>query len=180
MLFKVADSINPVTAASVQVVGHDEVEGQVSSGQFCGTGNNYTLHFVALFDRPFSSAGDMGQPGPPREHRMLRTTCGSYVTFDTTTERSVLMKVGISFVSTDDALQNLRVGGSRAGRCNRSARRRSSGGTHSSGASRYTVARRLSSTPSTRRCTTRSSFPNVVSDVIRPLRRERRQGPYGR
>ena len=33
------------TAASVHVVGHDEVEGQVSSGQFCGTGTE--LH-VAL------------------------------------------------------------------------------------------------------------------------------------
>ena len=60
MLFKVAGSINPVTAASVHVVGHDEVEGQVTSGQFCGTGTNYTVHFVALFDRPFSSAGTWG------------------------------------------------------------------------------------------------------------------------
>ena len=48
VLFKVADSSNPVTASSVRLVGHDEVEGQVSSGQFCGTGTSYTLHFVAL------------------------------------------------------------------------------------------------------------------------------------
>src|SRR5271155_159313 len=46
VLFKVADSSNPVSAASVQVLGHDEVEGQVSSGQFCGTGTSYTIHFV--------------------------------------------------------------------------------------------------------------------------------------
>jgi putative alpha-1,2-mannosidase len=63
VLFKVADSSNPVTAASVQVLGHDEVEGQVSSGQFCGTGTPYTLHFVALFDRPFSSAGAWSSSG---------------------------------------------------------------------------------------------------------------------
>ena len=63
MLFKVADSVNPVTAASVHVVGHNEVEGQVTSGQFCGTGTNYTLHFVALFDRPFSSAGTWNSSG---------------------------------------------------------------------------------------------------------------------
>ena len=60
VLFKVADSSNPVTASSVHVVGHDEVEGQVSSGQFCGTGTTYTLHFAARFDRPFSSAGTWG------------------------------------------------------------------------------------------------------------------------
>ncbi len=109
VLFKVADSINPVTAASVHVVGHDVVEGQVSSGQFCGTGTSYTLHFVALFDRPFSSAGTWTAVGTaPGTASCTGSTCGSYVTFDTTKERQVLMKVGISFVSTQDAMQNLR------------------------------------------------------------------------
>ena len=109
VLFKVADSSNPVTAASVHVVGHDEVEGQVSSGQFCGTGTTYTLHFVALFERPFASAGTWSASGvAPGKAACTGTTCGSYVTFDTTKERQVLMKVGISFVSTNSALQNLR------------------------------------------------------------------------
>ena len=109
LLFKVADSSNPVTAASVHVVGHDEVEGQVSSGQFCGTGTSYTLHFVALFDRPFASAGTWSAGGiAPGTAACTGTACGSYVTFDTTKERQVLMKVGISFVSTGGALQNLR------------------------------------------------------------------------
>ena len=109
VLFKVADSSNPVTAASVQVLGHDEVEGQVSSGQFCGTGTPYTLHFVALFDRAFSSAGVWGNAGTlPGTTTCAGTSCGSYVTFDTTKDRQVLMKVGISFVSTQDAMQNLR------------------------------------------------------------------------
>jgi predicted alpha-1,2-mannosidase len=109
VLFKVAGSINPVTASSAQVVGHDEVEGQVSSGQFCGTGTSYTLHFVALFDRPFSSAGTWNAAGTtPGSAACSGTTCGSFVTFDTTKDRQVLMKVGISFVSTQDAMQNVR------------------------------------------------------------------------
>ena len=109
VLFKVADSSNPVTAASVRVLSHEEIEGQVSSGQFCGTGTPYTLHFVALFDRPFSSAGAWDDAGTlPGATTCTGTSCGSYVTFDTTKERQVLMKVGISFVSTDDALQNLK------------------------------------------------------------------------
>ncbi len=109
ILFKVAGSSNPVTASSVHVVGHDEVEGEVSSGQFCGTGTNYTLHFVALFDRPFSSAGTWNAAGvAPGSASCRGTSCGSFVTFDTTKERDVLMKVGISFVSTQDAMQNLR------------------------------------------------------------------------
>jgi predicted alpha-1,2-mannosidase len=109
VLFKVAGSSNPVTASSVNVVGHDEVEGQASSGQFCGTGTKYTLHFVALFNRPFSSAGTWNAAGTaPGTTACTGTACGSFVTFDTSKERQVLMKVGISFVSTEDALQNLR------------------------------------------------------------------------
>ena len=109
VLFKVADSSNPVTASTVRVVGHDEVEGQVSSGQFCGTGTAYTLHFVALFDEPFSSAGTWSRVGTtPGSTTCSGTTCGSYVTFDTTKRHQVLMKVGISFVSTQDALENLK------------------------------------------------------------------------
>ncbi len=109
LLFKVAGSVNPVTAASVQVVGRDEVVGQVSSGQFCGTGTNYTLHFVALFDRPFSSAGTWVSAGvSPGSSSCSGPTCGAFVTFDPSAGRDVLMKVGISFVSTADARQNLR------------------------------------------------------------------------
>ena len=57
VLFKVADSANPVSTASVHTVGDDEVEGQDTSGGFCQTGTNYTMYFFARFDRPFSSAG---------------------------------------------------------------------------------------------------------------------------
>ena len=67
------------------------------------------MHFVALFDRPFSSAGTWGKAGVlPGSDTCAGGTCGSFVTFDTTKERQVLMKVGISFVSTQDAMQNLR------------------------------------------------------------------------
>ncbi len=70
VLFKVADSVNPVSAASVKVVGRDEIEGQVTSGQFCQTGTNYTLHFVAQFDHPFAASGTFGNAGQ-------RARCGT-------------------------------------------------------------------------------------------------------
>jgi predicted alpha-1,2-mannosidase len=109
VLFKVGDSSNPASAASTRVVGRDEVEGQVTSGQFCGTGTNYTLHFVALFERPFAAAGSWSagvvRPGTTS---CTGPSCGAYVTFDTTSQHQVLMKVGVSFVSTADAAQNLK------------------------------------------------------------------------
>jgi predicted alpha-1,2-mannosidase len=43
----------------------------------------------------------------PGSTRCSGAGCGAYVRFNTTTRRSVLMKVGISFVSVDDAATNL-------------------------------------------------------------------------
>jgi predicted alpha-1,2-mannosidase len=109
VLFKLADSANPVTAADVQAIGHDELEGQVTSGAFCGTGTSYTLYFAAAFSRPFSAAGSWDASGVTAGRTACRgPSCGAYVTFDTTSQRTVLMKVGISFASTADALENLR------------------------------------------------------------------------
>ncbi|MGO9853621.1 MAG: GH92 family glycosyl hydrolase [Acidimicrobiales bacterium] len=108
VLFKVADSANPVSAASVRTIGDDEVEGQDTSGGFCQTGTNYTVYFFARFDRPFSSAGTWTSSGAAAGRTSCTgTSCGAFVTFDTTAQHDVLMKVGISFVSTRDAEQNL-------------------------------------------------------------------------
>ena len=110
LLFKVADNPNPVTVSDVRLVGHDEVAGQVTSGQFCGTGTNYTLYFVARFDRPFSASGSWSGSGvSPGGTACSGTDCGAYVTFDTESAATVLMKIGISFVSEANAADNLRV-----------------------------------------------------------------------
>ncbi len=108
VLFKVGDSANPATASKVVVSGHNVISGQVTSGGFCGTGTGYTLYFSARFDRPFSSSGSWSgttvSPGTPA---CAGPTCGAYVTFNTTEDPVVLMKVGISFVSDHDAAVNL-------------------------------------------------------------------------
>jgi predicted alpha-1,2-mannosidase len=108
LLFKVSGSINPVSASAVHVIGHDELTGQVTSGQFCQTGTNYTVFFVARFSRPFASAGTWESSSvSPTQTSCSGATCGAYVTFDTESQRSVLMKVGISFVSVHNAEANL-------------------------------------------------------------------------
>jgi predicted alpha-1,2-mannosidase len=110
VLFKVAGSSNPVINASVHLDGHDGISGEVESGQFCGTGTNYTLYFAAQFNRPFTSAGSWNGPVvSPGVTSCAGANCGSYVTFDARSDRTVLMKVGISFVSVRNAADNLRV-----------------------------------------------------------------------
>ena len=112
LLFKVGGSINPVSADQVRIVGDDEVEGQVTSGQFCGTGNNYTVHFVAQFEHPFAAHGTWTAAGVDAgDGACTGTSCGAYVSFDTNSadaaSRTITMKVALSFVSTPDAAANL-------------------------------------------------------------------------
>jgi len=57
MLFKIGDSQSGNVAADVQVVGNDEVTGDETAGQFCGSPGTYPVHFVARFSRPFASFG---------------------------------------------------------------------------------------------------------------------------
>ncbi len=108
ILLKVSDSANGASTAAARIVGDDEITGQVSSGGFCDTGTAYTLYFTARFNRPFSSAGSWNSTGVTAGSRSCTgKVCGTFASFDTVTDRSVLMKVGVSFVSAGDATQNL-------------------------------------------------------------------------
>ena len=100
-----------------------EVTGSASSGGFCFEPNKYKLYFAARFNRPFAAYGTwtrqalapgstsaedfslsdpsaMGGYGPTAQ-------TGAYVTFDTTKHRVLEARVGISFVSVDNARRNL-------------------------------------------------------------------------
>jgi predicted alpha-1,2-mannosidase len=74
--------------ASLEVRGNDLVVGTANTAQ------EYNIHFAAKFDRPFNSFTNLAGGG-------------GYATFNTTSDRDVLVKVGISFVSRENALQNL-------------------------------------------------------------------------
>ena len=109
VLLKVGDSANPVSRSEVRIAADGEVSGQVTSGQFCQTGTDYTVYFDARFSRPFSSAGTWdGHSVRPGTRQCSGSACGAFLTFDTEQHRDVLMKVGISFVSQANAAENLR------------------------------------------------------------------------
>ncbi|MER6356952.1 lectin [Streptomyces sp. NPDC001634] len=134
LLFKLAASQNGDSATQFQVANDREVSGQVTSGNFCGEGNAYTVYFDMVFDQPFSNSGTAAAaatPSTPRTnvppstpeapnkpvlhgavprtaHTFTPQASGSdgYVTFDTTGHRVVQAKVGISYVSAADAVGN--------------------------------------------------------------------------
>ncbi|MEV8557556.1 lectin [Streptomyces sp. NPDC051917] len=134
LLFKLTDSENGDSAAEFDVVNDKEVRGKVTSGNFCGEGNSYTVYYDMVFDQPFrhsgtalaaatpTTPGTNASPSAPEEpnkptlhgsvsrtpHTFAPRASGSdgYVTFDTTRGRTVQAKVGISYVSAAGAVGN--------------------------------------------------------------------------
>ncbi|MGW4809698.1 GH92 family glycosyl hydrolase [Kitasatospora sp. NPDC004272] len=77
------------------VLGGDRVSGYSDSGGFCGTGKKYRVYFSAVFDRGFSTSA------------LLDGGRKAMLSFDTSTNRTVTVRVGLSYVSTDNAYANM-------------------------------------------------------------------------
>lgn len=80
------------TSGDVRAAGRAELEGATTGGNFCGTANRYALYFVVRFDRPWRTGVITGG----------RAVLG----FDE--GASLLVKVGLSYVSVENARANLR------------------------------------------------------------------------
>ncbi|MBS2962655.1 lectin [Actinocrinis puniceicyclus] len=98
LILKVAAGQTPTGATSVSVLSGTELAGSVTSDGFCEATNPFTLYFAISFDRAFTASGAYGSTasGP----------AGEYVTFDTTANRTVLARVGISYTSIAEARAN--------------------------------------------------------------------------
>lgn len=101
---------NRDSGTGVNIVAPDTVTGSVSSGN-CGGSFTYTLYFAVQFDRAFTSTssgtwnGDVVTKDPSSNGK----NSGAYLSFDTTDQSVVQAKIGLSFVSVENALQNLAV-----------------------------------------------------------------------
>ena len=151
LIFKLNSSQQGDTATSFTKLSSTEVQGSVTSGNFCGPSPAYTVYFDMQFNQPFATNGTYTatgvqkganslsvkqsattatpktvspstpeKPNQPVYHGALPTTeakaavtpaltgpNGSYLTFNTTGNQTVLAKVGVSYVSTANAKANL-------------------------------------------------------------------------
>jgi len=109
LLINAGGSATGNSMSSVQVIGEDQVVGSAMSGTFCGSNTVYTIYFAVQFDRPFKSFGTWNAKAV---NAGLRSSTGkqpgAFLTFDTSRESVVKAKVGISFVSVENALLNLK------------------------------------------------------------------------
>jgi len=92
---------------SVNVSG-SQVTGQVTSGNFCGSGHTFPIYFAIEFDRAPTGFGTWnGGTVSNGSASTSGTNTGAYVTFDASSANAVQFKVAISFVSVANAQQNL-------------------------------------------------------------------------
>ncbi len=94
--------------STVHITGSDTVTGTVHSGGFCESDTNYVLYFAAKFAKPFSSYGVWNGTGNATSgtRSVSGHTAGAYVSFPKG-DGPVVMKIGISFVSVENAAKNV-------------------------------------------------------------------------
>jgi predicted alpha-1,2-mannosidase len=96
-----------------------EISGSASSGHFCGQRPRYRVYFAAVFDRRFDGSGAWREGTLDRDGREAEDSAtpasdprgsaqaGAYASFDTSRDRVVTARVGVSFVSVEGARANL-------------------------------------------------------------------------
>jgi len=93
--------------SNVSVASNTEIIGSAHTAAGCGTGK-YTVYFSAQFDHPFTSSGTWngGTVSPGSSIQNGKYT-GAYVTFNTSSNQVVHVKIGISYISIANAENNI-------------------------------------------------------------------------
>ena len=108
MLINAGGSVNGNSNSMVAInPGGDEVTGSAESTVGCGS-NPYVIYFAAKFDRPFSGYGTWNGNAVDRGSKSSSgQETGAFLVFDTTSNPTVVVQVGVSFVSVANAQLNL-------------------------------------------------------------------------
>jgi predicted alpha-1,2-mannosidase len=99
-----------VLDATIRKVSNSEIEGYSKQrGEGGAQWNDYTVHFVARFDKPFDSFGGwVGDQIHPEANELSgKGDIGAFVNYSTTDREVLNMQTGISLVSIDQARLNL-------------------------------------------------------------------------
>ena len=96
-----------VTEAQVQITSNRTCEGYAKGGNFCGTETDYKIYFAVEFDRPSIRQKLWGESNIIDAKEVTGKDSGVLFSFDTSKDKEVNYKISISYVSTENAKQNL-------------------------------------------------------------------------
>lgn len=96
--------------AFIRITSPSTCEGYAEGGDFCGYQTDYRIFFVAQFDREAKEYGTWkGDNFKSGRTQIGGAKSGGYFTFDTKQDDMVEYKIAISYVSIENARENLRV-----------------------------------------------------------------------
>lgn len=99
----------PIEQAAIAITSPTTCEGYADGGYFCGIRTPYKVYFAAEFDVP---ALETGTWKDKRIHHHATfaegASSGVYFTFDTQTHHTIHYKIGVSYVSVENAKANLK------------------------------------------------------------------------
>lgn len=99
----------PIEVAAISITSPNTCEGYAEGGAFCGFPTPYKVYFVAEFDVPSASSGVWKEERLlPGEKFAEGRHSGVYFTFDLKNKKEVLYKIGVSYVSVENARENLK------------------------------------------------------------------------
>lgn len=102
-------SATPIEQAAVVITAPNKCEGYAEGGNFCGIRTPYKVYFVAEFDEDAVSSGIWkGEELKPGASFAEGEYSGVYFTFDVGKKKNIQYKIGVSYVSVENARENLR------------------------------------------------------------------------
>lgn len=96
-----------VSEAHVQITSDRTCEGYAKGGNFCGTETDYKIYFAVEFDRPSLRQKSWRGSDILDAKEVTGKDSGVLFSFDTFKDKEVNYKISISYVSTENAKQNL-------------------------------------------------------------------------
>jgi predicted alpha-1,2-mannosidase len=104
---------DPATMTSfeshIKINNPQEVEGYSQSGNFCSSyaGNKETIYFVAQFSKPAKVLGTWKERKLNKGMEQTGGDVGAFLSFSTAAVEPIMVKIGISYVSVENARLNL-------------------------------------------------------------------------
>lgn len=102
-------SATPIEQAAVVITAPNKCEGYAEGGNFCGLRTPYKVYFVAEFDADAVESGIWKRNElKPGKTFAEGENSGVYFTFDVGKKKNVQYKIGVSYVSVENARENLK------------------------------------------------------------------------
>ena len=92
----------------VNITSNSTCEGFTEGGEFCGTETPYKVYFAAEFDRPANELGTWSGNELTQSLTNEGQNSGAFFTFSTNKNKEVNYRIAISFVSIENAKENLK------------------------------------------------------------------------